>query len=87
MKRQRIKYKNKQVSTYKNYYITQMIWQGTKVGTYILVSIMAPFGSVKKKGKTNNFSFSPILIIDINIIICTLYVCKKCIFNFMFKFV
>ena len=34
MKRQRIKYKNKQVSTYKNYYITQMIWQGTKVGTY-----------------------------------------------------
>ena len=61
MKRQRIKYKNKQVSTYKNYYITQMIWQGTKVGIYILVSIMAPFGSVKKKGKkTNNFSFSPI---------------------------
>ena len=51
MKRQRIKYKNKQVSTYKNYYTTQMIWQGTKVGTYILVFIMAPFGSVKKKGE------------------------------------
>ena len=31
---QRIKYKNKQVSTYKIYYITQMIWQGTKVGTW-----------------------------------------------------
>ena len=27
----------------------KMIWQGTKVGTYILVSIMAPFGIVRKK--------------------------------------
>ena len=51
MKRQRIKYKNKQVSTYKNYYITQMIWQGTKVGIYILVSIMAPKKHFKKHFK------------------------------------
>ena len=49
MKRQRIK--KKHVSTYKNYYITQIIWQGTEVGIYILVSIMAPFGSVKKERK------------------------------------
>ena len=38
MKRQRIKYKNKQVSTYKNYYITQNNMAGD-------------FGSVKKKRK------------------------------------
>ena len=86
MKRQIINYKNKQVSTYKNDYITQMIWQGTRVGIYILVSIMAPFGSVKNKGEKKN-QFQTFLIIDINIIICTQYVCKKCIFNFMFKFV
>ena len=48
MKRQRIKYKNKQVSTYKKYYITQMIWQGTKVGIYILVSIMGAIVSTTK---------------------------------------
>ena len=64
-----------------------MIWQGTKVGIYILVSIMAPFESVKKKGKKKKKVSVLFLIIYINIIICTLYVSEKCIFNFMFKFV
>ena len=66
MIRQRIKYKNKQVSTYKNYYITQMTWQGTKVGIYILVSNNnnnnfhnCPLW-VCKKERRKKISFSPI---------------------------
>ena len=65
MKRQRIKYKIKQVIYI--YYITQietqMIWQGTKVGIYILVSIMAPFGSVKRN-ENKKISFSPIFSVS-----------------------